>query len=175
VGNFKNNGREWRPQSTPEPVNIHDCRFLPDGENRGPARRMSSLHHICPIRRAHTSHTDDDLVRLMGLRCCGDARGRFHGHSADTNQYPMRSGLAVRCKRSCWLVYFARPKRFEPPTPRFVVWCSLRQRGAEIHQGLVVRKRLAGTYRADHSMISLVGNQQYDYPERTGISVRAER
>ena len=24
VGNFKNNGREWRPKGTPEPVNIHD-------------------------------------------------------------------------------------------------------------------------------------------------------
>jgi hypothetical protein len=24
VGNFKNNGREWRPKGTPEPVNVHD-------------------------------------------------------------------------------------------------------------------------------------------------------
>lgn len=24
VGNFKNNGREWRPQGQPEPVNVHD-------------------------------------------------------------------------------------------------------------------------------------------------------
>jgi hypothetical protein len=24
VGNFKNNGREWRPTGTPEPVNVHD-------------------------------------------------------------------------------------------------------------------------------------------------------
>jgi len=24
VGNFKNNGREWRPNGTPEPVNVHD-------------------------------------------------------------------------------------------------------------------------------------------------------
>ena len=24
VGNYKNNGREWRPKSTPDPVNVHD-------------------------------------------------------------------------------------------------------------------------------------------------------
>ena len=24
VGNFKNNGREWRPKATPEAVNVHD-------------------------------------------------------------------------------------------------------------------------------------------------------
>ena len=25
VGNFKNAGREWRPEGRPEPVNVHDC------------------------------------------------------------------------------------------------------------------------------------------------------
>ena len=41
VGNFKNNGREWRPKGTPEAVNVHGL-HRPQAE---PCRALRRLRH----------------------------------------------------------------------------------------------------------------------------------
>src|SRR3984893_16893571 len=88
VGNFKNAGREWRPQDSPEDVNVHD--FIDQIETRGALRRLrySQQHRLgqrgnrsrhgrfCGQRHSQIVAYDGEKTLCEPQRSYGDGRWR---------------------------------------------------------------------------------------------------
>jgi hypothetical protein len=95
----------------------HRGRSHPDGEDPG-CRRPTRRRQPTPVRRQQRRERSSDALIIpdVELQPPGDLSREFAAHTVIHGRSDLWT-TSAKC--------LARPEGLEPPTPRFVVWCSI--------------------------------------------------